>query len=227
MKRENRQWADRVDEGKFRARFGRFPLEAELGCAAAHVEAYAALTEEQFDWALVLEDDAVISNQDELRTLVEEITLNCEVRGNVISLYSGGPVFASGTRPLCGLGALELKIPAHGAVAYLVDRVAAVNLQQAQSPLASVSDWPSVLDAVDFLYIPNKVITHAANNVESTIADGVDRSKMVPFRVRFLMWTGLWFLMHRSQFISAGAYYVEVIRPRIATHFWRRAVLDD
>lgn len=221
VKRGSAVWTRLVDEGSFRARFGRQPLESEIGCAAAHNSAYTALLHSPFTWGLVLEDDALVIDDDELHNIVSAVLENVEPANCVISLYSESPIFADASQRVASITLLRLRLAPHGAVAYMLDRAAATNLLEAQSPIASVSDWPPSSSQVSYSFIRNSAIAHATSKETSTVAAGLDRRGLVPVSARLLMWTGLWFLFHRRHFSDFGEYYEQILRPRIANKFWR------
>ena len=221
MRRGTLVWNERVDESRFRARVGRPPLESEMGCAAAHLSAYEALLQSRSQWALVLEDDALVADCDSLGELVAKIIEMTKSTGHVISLYSEGPLFASSSAEFeTRLPLTRLRLAPQGAVAYLVDRVAARKLTAAQSPLSNVSDWPLNARDLEFYYVPNSLIDHATGGTASTVAVDVDRSKLIPAHVRILMWTGLWFLVHRRHFGRFSNYREQILRPRYVRKLW-------
>lgn len=222
MVRGSAVWEYRVDEDRFLARFGRPPLESEMGCAAAHLSAYERLLSSGATWALVLEDDALVQDGEQLQAIVETLVKFVRPTGRILSLYSEGPRFATSSEEFDALEVVHLKLAAQGAVAYLLDRNAATNLLQAQSPIGSVSDWPVGATDLLFSYVPNSAIRHSTDRNPSTVAFGVDRSALVPVHIRLLMWSGLWYLSHRQHFSSFGDYVHRVVYPRVAKRFWRR-----
>ena len=222
MRRNSDAWRERVDEAAFVARFGRPPMEGEMGCAAAHLTAYDALLASECTWALVLEDDARVLDVDELAVIVEVVTKHVAPTGRVISLYTEGPVFPAGQTTTASVTMMDLRLPPHGAVAYLVDRIAAADLCSAQSRLGSVSDWPPTARQVQYAYVPNHAIGHATHDTASTVSREVDRRTAVPVTVRLMMWTGLWYLVQRRHFDGVADYARQISRPRIARRLWLR-----
>jgi len=220
--RESETWAETVNEERFIARFGRPPLASEVGCAMAHVGAYRAFLESSCTWALVFEDDARILDERQLASIVTRVVEKLQPTGQVVSLYSDGPVFASDPSSVRSDSILRLRLPPPGAVAYLLDRVAASALVDAQQHVGSVSDWPHTNGAIVFNFAPNSTIGHSSCTTDSTIAAGVDRSVLVPVFVRILMWTGVWYVRYRHQFQGLSDYYDQVMRPRLAHKFWLR-----
>ena len=215
LKRDSWEWECRVDEATFVARFGRRPLESEMGCAAVHVEAYKTFLSTSFSWALVFEDDALIVDEEDLRLKVSSLVNHVEPTGRVISLFTEGPIFPISSI-VCGqLEVLNLRVPPQGAVAYLVDRAAASKLVATQNPISSVADWPTTSRLVDFDFVPNMPIEHATSMTTSTVAPDLDRSHLVPVTVRLLMWSGLWYLAHRKKFLNWSDYVERVLRPRL------------
>jgi len=222
MRRGTDVWSDRVDEERFMAYFGRRPLEGEMGCAAAHLQAYEELLASPNSWGLVLEDDAIVLDDSEFERVVRAVTKALEPTGRVVSLYSEGAIFPLSEKTVGSAVLLDLRVPPHGAVAYLIDRVAAADLLSAQRKIASVSDWPPDVHRVRFAFVLSQAIGHATDEVSSSVASGFDRRNAVPISVRLLMWTGIWFGLRRKEFETFGSYLNLIIIPRLARKFWRR-----
>lgn len=215
LRRGTEEWAARVDEQTFRARHGRAPLEGEMGCAAAHAFAYRKFLNTTAKWALIFESDVVVKDQIELEESVEAALTSALMDGNVISLYSEGSLFVKRLVRCRDLTRLVLRTPPHGAVAYLVDRLAAERLCQAQSRIASVADWPITSVGAEFSFVECKAIDHSSVLEQSTVSPGLDRSDLLSIRVRVAIWLGIWFLMYRRKFAGYPDYYRWALQPRL------------
>lgn len=223
LRRGTIDWATRVCERRFLARHGREPLDGEAGCAAAHVLACEALLSSDATWALVLESDVLILDQEELHRTIGLIMSRlgpCGSRGRVVSLYTEGPLASE--KPLSGPSEplLNVTVPPQGAVAYMIDRQAAESITRAQRRISSVADWPVTTTDVQFSFAKNCAVGHDTIASQSTVAPNVDRSKLLPRRVRIMMWLGLWYLRFWREFNGFPDYYSWVLRPRI--HHLRR-----
>jgi len=224
IRRGTMNWAKRVDEDAFVARFGRNPLESEIGCAAAHLSAYEALLDSTYAWALIFEDDAVVLDSEELLNITTAIVEHFGERSGVWSLYSEGTLFPEELISVGRVTHLRLRLSPQGAVAYLVDRATAASLLSAQTPISNVSDWPLNASHVQFWFVPNRALTHLSNEATSTVAPEVDRGTLVSTPTKLLMWSGLWYLAHKRYFRSFREYCYQVMRPRLANRFWRGGI---
>lgn len=216
--RKDPQWATSVDELTFIARYGRAPLEGEIGCAAAHLDAYEVLLQSNCEWGLVFESDAKIVDSVELQNIVESVTQESRDE-DVVSLYSESPIFAKSVRRLGSVPFVELRTVPDGTVAYLINRRAAASFIEAQTPIGSVSDWPLSTMYVNFGFVRTGAIRHSTDTQESTVTGNVDRSSLVPVRVRIYMWIGLWYVLHRNKFAGFRDYFDRVMRPRLVRRF--------
>ncbi|WP_083200421.1 glycosyltransferase family 25 protein [Thauera phenolivorans] len=166
----------KVDRAFFEGWYGRAPSAGEVGCTLSHLGAYETLLDGKAPFALVLEDDAELTNhvlplleQDALRTWLAADT------PRVLLLTQADRYLA---RPL-----LELTEPyriavvrnawlAHG---YLINRAGARLLLRKQSPIRFlVDDWMdlNMLWGVDVrCVLPNPIHLHeTAQN--SSLDDG-------------------------------------------------------
>ena len=209
------QWISGVSEKTFLARHGRRPLEGEIGCAIAHVNAYQQFLRSAYQWAIVLESDIRITNQEELSTAIEAVVANFPSVGQIFSLYSESPLSKRSSTAIGNLTISRLATPPQGGVAYMLDRPAAKRLLEAQSPIVNVADWPITAQDTDFYFIQLKGIAHPTDEVQSTVAPGIERSTLVPWRVRLQMWLGVWYAQHWSSFSGPQEYYYVVLQPRI------------
>lgn len=218
LSRNDAEWTTSVDELTFIARYGRAPLEGEIGCALAHRDAYEVLLQSDCEWGLVFESDAKIVDLVELRKVVESVIQESEGR-DVVSLYSESPIFAKTERYLGSVRFVELKTVPDGTVAYLINRRAAASFIEAQTPISSVSDWPMSTMYVNFGFVRTDAVRHSTDTQESIVAGNVERSSLVTVRVRIYMWMGLWYLLHRNEFAGFRDYFDRVMRPRLVRRF--------
>jgi len=222
LTRDSLDWLERVDEATFKARFGRLPLESEMGCAAAHLNAYDVLLSSSFTWALIMEDDALILNSEMLHAIVTAVVQHAEPTSRLISLYTEGPIFAESCRFIDSVKLMQLRLEPQGAVAYMIDRAAARQLLSAQSPIASVSDWPLNARQIRYGFVPNVAIAHMTSPDTSLVAPQINRRTLVPTSTRLWMWTAIWYFRHRRYFTGFNDYFRQVLLPRVAYKFWRR-----
>jgi len=215
LRRGTSEWNSRVDEKTFFARHGRPPLEGETGCAAAHINAYQEFLLSKYEWALVLESDVRITSQEELSAVVMGIQAGFAPVGQILSLYSEGPLSKQSSTTVRGLNIWQLSTPPHGAVAYVLDRVAAERLIAQQKSICNVADWPLTTRDADFYFVELSGVGHPTDERQSTVAPGIERSTMVPLRVRLSMWLGLWFATHSKFFDGPSDYYYRVLQPRV------------
>ena len=225
LRRRTDEWNSGVDEKIFFARHGRPPLEGEMGCAAAHINAYQQFLMSSCQWVLVLESDVRIKNQEELSTAVKAIQAGFAPVGQIFSLYSEGPLSKRSSRTIGDVNIWQLTTPPHGAVAYVLDRVAAERLITEQKSICNVADWPLTTRDADFYFVELSGVGHPTDEMQSTVAPGIERSTMVPLRVRLSMWLGLWFARHWNLFDGPSDYYYRVLQPRVYRILQRFGVL--
>lgn len=117
--------------------------DSEVGCALSHVEACRRMVSDGADFALIVEDDAILP--DNIDLILEELSKNIK-RGEVISLYNRTlqpEKFSNvGAKNVFGM---KLIYPMETrfmrtAAAYFLDRQAAENISKYNSPVKIVAD---------------------------------------------------------------------------------------
>jgi hypothetical protein len=209
-----------VDLGRFTAVHGRPPLPAEVGCALAHLESCAILLAGRDDWALVLEDDAVVADAHRLEQRAREVIAAWAGRGPLVySFFTLGRVMP-GRLPLGPVaGSLRLPVAVGSAVGYLFNRSAAALILESQRPVWSVADWPVAPPDLAFCLDQSGLVGHReAVGSASTIAFGARDPRELPWSVKAQIWSGIWFLRNRRHFEGPADYRRRVLSRRVFFH---------
>jgi GR25 family glycosyltransferase involved in LPS biosynthesis len=214
---ENPFHNQRVSEQRFFAYHGRQPLRGEIGCALAHAEIYRAFTRTQSQWALVLEDDALIHDPSLLHSRCAELmeTLNDE-ESIVVSFCH--PKYPQGFFERDGgvLGLVIANAPPAQTVAYLLTRKAAEILMQATDVVHRVADWPVEDPQVKFLLDlkcpvgEGNPAVRAGSTIDIQGHERIAPSKIFDFQV----WTAIWWFRFRHEFGGWRNYWRAMVRPR-------------
>jgi GR25 family glycosyltransferase involved in LPS biosynthesis len=157
---------------------GRPMLNAEIGCAIAHrVAMRRALervkTDAKLQWALILEDDADVS-EDSLKQIIECLDIQTLETPSVISFYSNVEKLTDSTHreSIQNLGPTKLRRQRFyirsGAVCYAVNKSALLNLDKFHhSSVDFVADWPPYFAGTTFYQATHPKIGEV--NARSTI----------------------------------------------------------
>ena len=141
--------------------YGRALTIGEVGCALAHENVYRDFLERSEDWCLVLEDDAQIA--DVPRFVSRALSIFPVLDSNkpiIVSMFfQNFTVGKFAKRGPIG-GTYWSKLAPYGAVAYLVNRLAAERILRAQSENRHQADWPVTARDVKFLLDFSKMVTH-------------------------------------------------------------------
>jgi hypothetical protein len=216
--------AELVDFRGFEILSGKVPLPAEAGCALAHVHACRSLLEGTATWALVLEDDAEISDSDALFRRVQDVANRwTSDRPLIYSFYTRLGVRTGGWGDELLPGAHLLPISTGFTVAYLVNRAAAHLIIDSQSPVRSTADWPVRPPAVHFCLDQTGLVDHLPPEKRaSTISAGSDQPRLGSRWTRLQIWTGIWWLRHRRNFAGLGDYWDRMVSKRLYYHAYMR-----
>jgi glycosyl transferase, family 25 len=128
-----------LDKPRFHEQHGKPPLPGELGCYLSHVKALETLLSSNYEWGLILEDDAVLGDAlpSVINTLLEHPQAWDLVK--LSGMHSGTPVKVkklSSHRNLC------IALTSYtGASCYLVNRRAAKCMSQRLLPMSLPYDW--------------------------------------------------------------------------------------
>lgn len=212
------QSVDIVDLHKFQAFAGRSPLAAEVGCAAAHRQAYQLLMDSESNWALIIEDDAEIARFNLLLHRVKEIIhMHPAASPLVVSFYTR-EVRDKGLGPAFIPGAYFTPISISSAVCYLSNKAAAQVILERQTPIQATADWPVEPPDIDFVIDLSGLVSHPdEENSPSTISSSSDL-RIGSRWVRFLIWSGIWYVLHRKTYGNYSAFQQKTFRKRLYYH---------
>ena len=117
----------------------RHPLsDVEYACALSHQLAYAAIVDNGWPGAIILEDDALLT--DRFRSFCE--TRGYEAAPLIQLFYSDAIVWKTGQRSTPAARLHRLAARAWGTVAYSISAEAAATMRAHSLPLKSQADWP-------------------------------------------------------------------------------------
>lgn len=213
-----------VDFRGFEILSGKVPLLSEAGCALAHVAACRSLLEGSAVWALVLEDDAEIADPGALLRRVAEVAARwTDDEPLVYSFYTRLGVRSGGLGDQLLPGANLLPIAVGFTVAYMVNRAAARLIIDSQSPVRSTADWPVRPPDVRFCLDQTGLVDHLPPDQRaSTINADPEQTRTGSRWTRVQIWSGIWFLRHRSAFAGPGDYWTRTVTKRLYYHAFMR-----
>ena len=156
--------------------------EYEYACALSHKKALQSFLEGKSEYALILEDDAILD--DKLVELID--TQSFSDFRMLVLFHSYAFVYLKKSKALLSdVKAYPLALSCNGAVAYTVDRDAASALINAYTPVKSVADWPMEIWKLDAYVAWPFVVRHPIRDSAQTTILG-SRASVVrrkdPFR---------------------------------------------
>ena len=129
-------------------RSGEMLSDAEYGCALSHIRVYRRIVQDNIDWALVFEDDAIPSP--DLKTYLEGGYFR---NADLTQLYFNRTrVFRIKRQHLFGSynSYLRTKVGSGSAAAYVISNRAARHILDKAVPITREADWPKcVEDLID------------------------------------------------------------------------------
>ncbi|KMW56755.1 Beta-1,4-galactosyltransferase [Candidatus Rhodobacter oscarellae] len=168
-----------VDRAAANAQQGRPLTDGELACALSHRAVYRDFLASDAQWAVVLEDDALIGAE-----FVAYLQSGAYARAPMTLLHhSNARVF--GARPLMeGVVAHDLAMSPFMAVGYALNRNCAAALDRAQTPVQRLADWPLDLSDLGAVAVTPQIVGHPPMGAGSALAAG--RAKPKPPMGRML-----------------------------------------
>ena len=209
-----------VDRDSLLADLAREPELGEVGCALAHRNIYSRMQEQNIRSALVLEDDAIVTDPRKLFERVQELEefLN-QGKPLVVHLAANYMTrnFFSRRTPIPKTW--KPAVSPMGTGAYVINAEAAVIFQSLQTPIRYRADWPNPIRSVE-IFLENEVFVTNDNTIPSLIDPVSNRVKNSLLR-KVLVWTGLWYIANRRQFHSPKRFWNQVLGLRFFGHFYR------
>lgn len=136
---------------------GRKLTNSEIACAIGHKRAYQRFLDSGFEYCLILEDDAILepelgvflSNRSYVGSGVVLLAHRMArvYRSTAIDTATGHQIFSGANSPVCACG-------------YIVDRAAAKQLIDANTPVHSVTDWPIDLTKIGVRVVHPQIVRH-------------------------------------------------------------------
>ena len=164
--------SNKFDEEKFKYVYRRAVQPGEIGCTLSHQKCYRYLEEKNDNYALILEDDAIL--KDNIEGILEEIInlLECDQSPRIILL--SGWYYYTKKRRLIDRYFLADIYDGYGTYAYVVNRKAAKLLLE-DKPFITADDWAYIKRKgvkIQAVY-PHLLITDedCNNNLVSTISN--------------------------------------------------------
>ena len=149
-----------VDRKKAKKRLGKDVSDGEISCALSHAFVYKKIADDNIACAIVLEDDAIIS--DDFAQMVQQKV--CEQSGkDFIYLYHLYARAMIGTRSrfFDAYNTVKLAKTPNGAVAYYITLDTAKKLYDAVMPISWVSDWGvDIVGKFNCVAITPRIVKH-------------------------------------------------------------------
>lgn len=196
----------------------------EIGCAMSHRDVWREISFSDREWSLVFEDDAQIHSVEALWELVDDL-LGHEFGfpAVVVSLYSESAIL----REWPGVGVARCWSEPAFALAYLINREAAVRLAHANDDLMFCADWPRASGS-EFFLAATGLVSHGDDSNQSLIGDRLEVKEHRPFSVTdsgisvLLNRLSLYLLIHyfrnREHFDGLKHYFETILRHRLLLH---------
>jgi hypothetical protein len=213
-------WGSRVDSKVMAARLARLPMIGEIGCALAHQDAYTALLSSEFDFALIMENDSRVADWRAFDVALGEALGAVQRSGVIVSFYVGdtlGKLLDAGLVPRV----VMLPFRPSFAVAYLIDRRMAQLLQEWNTPVRDVADWPGDVTREHLRYVTRSTVFPDKHQESSVNPAGLSRQPSLSRRIQIISF--VWWLRNRAEFPSWKGYWAQLILPRLRYHWWRIA----
>lgn len=160
----------------------------EIGCALSHLKVYEKLMESQSELALVLEDDALLSEG--LKECLDAVELANNKSVPEVTLLTATNKLVDRPKKLEGLKSLVYPVyhatTAHG---YIINRQAARNLRDNLYPIWITADKWAVFDDYSFISVSAVVpppISLTDDSLNSTIVEAEDTREFIEHRK--IMW---------------------------------------
>jgi len=215
---------DLVDSQQFCARHLRPPLPTEVGIALAHKSVYETIISADHEWSVVLEDDALVVDPSTFANRLGFLTTKLPTdRPCIVNLNfrAATPLLPSSSRRRFGLW--KPCVPTYTTTAYLLNRRAAEELRDNQTPIRAQADWPIYGGGFLFLQETERLVQPRPDI--SSLADPTGERAQVPRFVHFQTWSWLWYAKHRKLFSGPKEYGSGVLLPRLMRHIYNRKQL--
>jgi len=178
---------------------GRGLSDGEINCFLGHIEIYIEHLKSDFEWAFILEDDAII--KEKIVELISDLPntkrpsillLHDDYRTEVKTLFSRWKALKSKSFEF-----YKLFRPPNGTQGYLINKAAAKYLFDSTSTqgIYSPCDWPKhSLHKIDFYHIVDPLVTHDISKPSLLEQERFDKGHSE--KVYFSRRKGILFLLH-------------------------------
>jgi hypothetical protein len=207
-------YASLVDFKKSRLRLGREITVPEIGIALAHCAVYKKLVIEGLNWAMVLEDDAMLVNQELLINQINQIERVSTSQPTIFLLFHHDSSKILGDQD--GHFTKSNSVPSY-ALAYILNTSAAKLLIKAQEPITSVADWPLTPNEVTYWLSNECAFTHGSEiGSHNSYLAGTSRAPKSSLQ-KWMWITGIDLVRFRTISISnLCRHFYFVIQPRLS-----------
>lgn len=216
MLQENNELYEKVNlenRSKFFLLYGRSLLPGEVGCALSHYTIYEEIARTHRG-ALIIEDDALIKDRE---LLIEQAMLFLDKfkdNSSILSFYNNEYVNNDTSKQEHGLQLRRFLGSASSTVSYVLTPLAAKILAEANQSHEYLADWPPA--KVRFYISSCDVVGHSSNMLESSIGDRSQRVSFFSKRQKIAILSGVYFMVHKSNFDSFAEFIRVLWWPRIA-----------
>lgn len=203
-----------VDFKECHLRIGRNITLSEIGIALAHRQIYKRIIEEDCAWALVLEDDAFITNANLFKKQIENsICFSPDIPRVSLLFHHAKRLVDSQPNSTFKRSTIT---PSY-AVAYALNKSAAIELLESQTPITSVADWPLCTHKIDYWLSNSFAIMHGSETYHyNSYLDGMSRSPSnILDKWRWILGIDL-IRFNRVSLKALHRHYCFVIKPRLS-----------
>jgi glycosyl transferase, family 25 len=205
--------------------YGRPLALPEIGCALSHRLVYERMLAERLEYALVLEDDAILKDE-----FFNFPFLDIDVSMDIMSLYTSGSFVRQAAHSSIGNWRLHRAAGfANNTVGYLVTAQGADRLLAASKPVRFVADWPVPPEDMGMFVLSRSLVSHCP--LGSTIqasrfemeesarqaGDPIEDLPLPGWIKRILVLMFVKYLLQRNRYLNIRQYVRnEILRPRMA-----------
>ena len=203
------------------ARLGYRLSKGLMACALSHQKVYTELEKTEFEWALILEEDARITESFNLNQL-EVVSNYSNDFPTIVQLFSRSSRLTSRktwTTLSTGDSLFEFapRLIGSGTSGYLINRKA-VNIANQYKKISGPPDWPSWHTQIKFKGI------YPWYTFETQLGSMINKPEISKIRIRMrwiLILTGLHYLRFRKCYSNISNYINEEIVPLINHFRWK------
>ncbi len=202
------------------ARLGYRISPGAIGCGLSHRKVYETIVRNKIDWALILEEDVLLSNFN--KDAIMEVVSKQGPSATIIQLFTRGSRLVLESKDPSDYVNYSLfefgpRLVGSGTPAYLINYMAA-RVAVDSRKLVGAPDWPSWAKSVKFKLIFPWMTFESGK--DSTIESNLINRRHYLAR-RLMQFSGLHYLIYKSEYSGIKDYVAEEIVPFVYHSLWK------